>query len=111
MSSAIYSTETDPPEPTELVSLTVEGLCRLLRLGPTAIPALAEREDIEVRLPPATHGYCPQLGDVRIVRMRRSLTEDAALLAELRAKHPPERPDSHLNRMNALGGVLRVLGR
>lgn len=92
-------------------TLTVDEICRLLRLAPTAVPVLAENGDITLSLPPAQPGYCPHLDDVRIVCMRRSLTSDTALLARLRAQHPPEKIGAHLWRVTALGGILRVLGR
>lgn len=128
MSTAIHNTEPDTstdqpdgthePEQAELprytrpAELTVDYLChRMLRLAPTAVVALAERGDVDVRLPPPKPGYCPALADVRIVRMRRTLTADTALLDELRAEHPPEKRDVHLWRMRALGGVMRILGR
>lgn len=141
MSTAIYSTESDLPDPdpapeptpdpdtapdtetgtetgTETAkpdddirpaSFTIDSLCRLLRVAPTAVIVLAERGDVTMTLPPGRRGYCPQLADVRIVRMRRTLTADTTLLAGLRAEHPPEKRDSHLNRMTALGGALRVI--
>lgn len=113
----MVSTE-KPPDGTDGVrtytgsaTLTVDEFCRLLRLGPTAVPVLAERGDITLSLPPARPGYCPHLDDVRIVCMRRGLTADTVLLAGLRTRHPPEKCGVHLWRVTALGGVLRVLGR
>lgn len=91
--------------------LSVGEVCRLLRVGPTAIPVLAENSDITVRLPAARFGYCPQLDDVQVVRLRSGLTGDIGLLATLRLHHPPETLDRHWWRTRALGGVLRVLGR
>lgn len=92
-------------------ALTVAMLCRLLQVGPTAIPVLADAGHIHVVLPPAVPGYCPRLDDVRIVRMRRSLTADQPLLQRLRGHHPLAQLGSHLGRTTALGGILRVLGR
>lgn len=110
MSSAIYSTDSIP-DPTDVrpASFTVDGLCRLLKLAPTAVVVLAERGDLTLTLPTGRLGYCPALGDVRIVRWRGSLRSDTALLDALRVEHPPEKRDVHLWRMTALGGVMRVL--
>jgi len=99
--------ESDP------VTFTVKELCssRLLNLAPTAVPVLADNGDIVITLPPADPGYCPRLDDVRVVALRRNLVADTGLLARLRREHPPTQPNTHLWRMTALGGVLRVLGR
>lgn len=111
MSTAIYSPEPPPPDPADVrpARFTMDSLCRLLRLAPTAVIVLAERGELTLSLPPARLGYCPTLSDVLIVRMRDKLADDTALLDALRVKHPPEKRDSHLYRMTALGGAMRVL--
>lgn len=104
--TAIYRSvaESDP------VTFTVRQLCRLLDVAPTAVAVLADAGDIVVTLP-EYHGYCACLDDVRVVAMRRNLAADTGLLTRLRTVHPPLRPDTHRWRMEALGGILRVLGR
>lgn len=90
-------------------SFSVEELCTLLRVGPCAIPSLAQDNHIGLRLP-SRHGYIPTLADVRVVWIQRGLTGNTELLTTLRAKHPPQQV-SHLWKAQALGGILRVLGR